>query len=61
MQRLLDYYYTKASDAGYTAEHHAAGAEHVLAGNRRGGGTFMATMRARADGGTDVDLMADGG
>lgn len=61
MQRLLDYYYTKASDAGYTAEHRADGAEHVLAGNRRGGGTFMATMRARADGGTDVDLMADGG
>jgi len=61
MQRLLNYYYTKASDAGYTAEHHAAGAEHVLAGNRRGGGTFMATMRARGDGGTDVDLMADGG
>ena len=61
MQRLLDWYFTKASAAGYTAQHHADGAEHVLAGNRRGGGTFMATMRARADGGTDVDLMADGG
>ena len=61
MQRLLDWYYTKASGAGYSAEHHADGAEHVLAGNRRGGGTFMATMRARTDGGTDVDLMADGG
>lgn len=61
MQRLLDWYYTKASDAGYTAEHHADGAEHVLAGNRRGGGTFMATMHARQDGGTDIDLMADGG
>lgn len=60
LQRLLDWYYTKASGAGYTAEHHADGAEHVLAGNRRGA-TFMATLRARQDGGTDVDLMADGG
>ena len=61
MQRLLDWYYTRASTAGYTAEHQTDGADHVLAGNRRAGGSFMATLRARADGGTDVDLMADGG
>lgn len=61
MQRLLDWYYTRSSEAGYASEHHADGAEHVLAGNRRGGGSFMATMRARTDGGTDIDLMADGG
>ncbi|WP_019515786.1 hypothetical protein [Sphingomonas sp. Mn802worker] len=61
MQRLLDWYYTKSGDAGYTAQHQADGAEHVLAGNRRGGGSFLALMRARQDGGTDVDLMADGG
>ena len=61
MQRLLDYYYTKASAAGYAAGHQADGAEHVLGGKRAAGGAFLAVMRARADGGTDVDLMADGG
>lgn len=62
MQRLLDYYYTRASDAGYAAQHKADGAEHVIAGTKRdGAGAFMAIMRARKGGGTEVDLMADGG
>lgn len=61
MQRLLDYYYTKTSAAGYPAGHRADGAEHVLGGRRADGAAFLAVMRARKDGGTDVDLMADGG
>lgn len=61
MQRLLDYYYTKTTAAGYAAEHGSDGAEHVLAGTRRAGGAFLVVLRKRSDGGTDVDLMADGG
>lgn len=61
MQRLLDWYYTKATAAGFRAGHQADGAEHVLAGTHAGGGAFLAVLRARQDGGTDVDLMADGG
>ena len=61
MQRLLDWYYTKTSGAGFRAGHQADGAEHVLAGTKPGGAAFLAVMRARDDGGTDVDLMADGG
>lgn len=61
MQRLLDWYYTKASAAGYTAEHGMDGAEHVLAGTRPAGGAFLLVLRKRADGGTEADLMADGG
>ncbi|KQT31341.1 hypothetical protein ASG29_15420 [Sphingomonas sp. Leaf412] len=61
MQRLLDYYYTKASAAGYAAGHQADGAEHILGGKRRDGAAFLAVMRARAGGGTEVDLMAEGG
>lgn len=62
MNRLLDWYYTRTGDAGYDAGHGADGAEHVLAGSRRGGtGAFMLVLRARPDGGTDADLLADGG
>lgn len=61
MQRLLDWYYTRATAAGFRSGHQADGAEHVLAGTKPGGGAFLAVMRARGDGGTDVDLMADGG
>lgn len=61
LQRMLDWYYTRASAAGYAAGHQADGAEHVLAGTRPGGGAFLVVARTRDDGGTDVDLMADGG
>lgn len=61
MQRLLDYYYTKASAAGYAAGHRADGAEHILGGKRRDGAAFLTVMRARGDGGTEVDLMTEGG
>lgn len=62
MQRLLDWYNTKAGDAGYVAQHKVDGAEHAIAGTKRdGAGAFMAIMRPRKGGGTQVDLMADGG
>ena len=60
MQRLIDFYYSKASAAGFDAGHQANGGEHVLAGKSRSGAAFLAVFRSRRDGGTDVDLMADG-
>jgi hypothetical protein len=61
VQRMLDWYFTRTGDAGYRAEHKADGAEHTLAGTNPKGGAFLVVVRARKDGGSDVDLMADGG
>ena len=58
MQRLLDWYYTRTSDAGYRAGHGTEGDEHILAGTRPSA-AFMLRLRPRGDGGTDVDLMVD--
>ena len=60
MQRLLDWYFTRTSDAGYRAEHQADGREHILAGTKAGG-AFLLVLNPRKEGGTQVDLMADGG
>ncbi len=59
LQRLLDWYYTKATAAGFTAQHGAEGAEHTLAGTKPGG-AFLVTVKPAAGGGSAVDLMADG-
>ncbi|MDQ2878902.1 MAG: hypothetical protein M3R41_07485, partial [Pseudomonadota bacterium] len=62
LQRVLDYYYTHAIGAGYAAGHQANGAEHILGGTRqRDGAAFTLFVKARADGGTDVDLLANNG
>jgi len=60
MQRLLDWYYTQTSNAGFRAEHQAEGTEHILAGTKKNA-AFMLVLKPRAGGGTSVDLMADGG
>lgn len=58
---VLDWYYTVAVRAGYTAEHQASGAEHVLAGTRDAdGGAYYVTLRPRGRG-TEVDLIANNG
>lgn len=62
LQRVLDWYYTKASGAGYAAAHRVNGPQHVLAGTRgRDGGAFTLYVTARGDGGSDVDLLANRG
>lgn len=62
LQTILDWYYTRATKAGYSAEHQADGGEHVLAGTRdRDDGAFALFLTSRADGGTDVDLVANNG
>lgn len=61
VQRILDWYYTHVRQAGYTLQHRADGGEHVLAGTRAAGGAFLLVARPRAGGGTEADLMVDGG
>jgi hypothetical protein len=62
MQAMLDWYYTKAVRAGYTAEHQVDGDEHILGGTRdRDGGAYVLFMTARNDGGTDIDMVANNG
>ncbi len=57
--KVIDYYYTQASRAGYSAEHKMDGAQHVLGGTR-GEAAYMVYATPR-DGGTDVDLVVKGG
>lgn len=56
LQPTMDWYYTKAKTAGFTAEHQAQGDAHALGGT---GGAFayMVYLSPRGDGGTDVDLV----
>ncbi|MBS0284640.1 MAG: hypothetical protein JSS15_09500 [Proteobacteria bacterium] len=61
LQRLLDWYFTKAGDAGIAAQHGIDGNDHVLAGAARGKGAFFVMLRPRKGGGTEVDLMTDAG
>lgn len=58
-QRLLDWYFTRASSAGFRVEHGTDSGDHILAGTRSGA-AFFAIVHPRP-GGTDVDLMADAG
>lgn len=61
LQRVLDWYYTRTSEAGFTSRHEAKGSEHVLAGTQRDGGAFAVWLRPRAGGGTEVDLATNNG
>ncbi|MES2055893.1 MAG: hypothetical protein V4564_08150 [Pseudomonadota bacterium] len=62
LQTVLDWYYTRTTNAGYSAEHQAQGEEHVLGGTRkRDDGAFALFLTKRGDGGTDVDIVANNG
>lgn len=62
LQGMLDWYYTKATKAGYTSEHQVDGEQHILGGTRdRDDGAYVLFMTSRADGGTDIDLVANNG
>lgn len=56
--RVLDWYYTQVTRAGYSAEHQAQGDEHVLGGTRAGA-AYALYVRPRPGGGSDVDLLVD--
>jgi hypothetical protein len=62
LNTMIDWYYTKAVRAGYTAEHQIDGEQHILGGTRdRDGGAYVIYLTARPDGGTDIDLVANNG
>ncbi|GGA35569.1 hypothetical protein [Sphingomonas psychrolutea] len=62
LQIVLDWYYTRVTTSGYSAEHQSDGTEHTLGGTRdRDGGAYVLSLTGRRDGGTDVDLVANNG
>lgn len=58
--RVLDWYYTQVTRAGYSADHQADGTQHVLGGTR-GDAAYIVYVTPHAGGGSDVDLVANGG
>lgn len=60
VDRLIDFYYTKANAAGYSAGHRTDGAQHVL-GGIRGEDAYVVYVTARKGGGSDVDLVSNAG
>lgn len=62
LRQVVDFYYTKARRAGFSAEHLLDGGDHVLGGTReRDGGAYHIAIRPAKDGGTEVDLLANNG
>jgi hypothetical protein len=60
--RMVDWYYTRASRAGYSAEHQADATQHVLGGTRaRDGGAYVVFLESRGEGTTAIDLVANNG
>lgn len=57
--KVIDYYYTRASGAGLSAEHKMDGTQHVLGGTG-GNGAYIVYATPRG-GGTDIDLVVRGG
>lgn len=60
VQTVIDWYFARAQGAGFSADHQADGAEHVLAGTR-GDAAYALFVARRADGVTQVDLVASHG
>lgn len=58
--KIVDWYYTRARAAGYSAGHKADGEQHVLAG-QRGDDAYVVYASPRAGGGTDIDLVVNAG
>lgn len=54
--RILDWYNARVSRSGYSAEHQASGARHVLGGTR-GDAAYVIYATANPAGGSDVDLL----
>lgn len=54
--RILDWYNARVTHAGYSAEHQASGAQHILGGTR-GDAAYIVYVTASPAGGSDVDLL----
>lgn len=59
--KVIDWYYTQATAAGYSAGHKMEGEQNVLAGVRGGGAAYAVYVSPRKGGGTDVDLVVNVG
>lgn len=60
LRTVLDYYYTRAKTAGYSAEHQVSDADHILAGTK-GDDAFYVTLTEHPGGGTEADLIVNNG
>lgn len=62
MERLINWYYTRAVRTGYSAEHQIRNGNHVLGGYReRDEGAFFIIFANHPNGGTAVDIVANNG
>ena len=62
IKTMVDWYYTRTTNGGFSAEHQSDGDQHILGGTRaKDGGAYVLFMTERADGGTDIDLVANNG
>lgn len=60
LRTVLDWYYTRAKTAGYSAEHQVSDADHILAGTR-GNDAFYVTLTEHPGSGTETDLIVSDG
>jgi len=60
LTEVIDFYYTRARAAGYSAEHVRQAGEHQLGGTK-GATSFVVYARDLPGGGTSVDLVTNGG
>lgn len=60
LKSVVDFYYTKARRAGYSAEYQLRGADHVLGGTKSEA-AYVLFLKPLANGGTEVDIVANGG
>ncbi|MCB2047078.1 MAG: hypothetical protein KDE32_02485 [Novosphingobium sp.] len=56
---VIDFYYTRARKAGYGAEYHMEGSDHVL-GGKNGAKAYVVSARKLDNGLTEVDLVSSG-
>ncbi|MBW4331522.1 hypothetical protein KY084_11650 [Stakelama sp. CBK3Z-3] len=62
LDTMVNWYYTRARRAGFTAEHQIDGTEHILGGTRaRDDGAYVLWLRPRDGGGTDIDIVTNNG
>ena len=54
--RILDWYNARVSRAGYSVDHQASGAQHVLGGTR-GDSAYVVYASAAPGGGSEIDLI----
>jgi hypothetical protein len=57
---VMDFYYTRASAAGFATQHVMQGGDNVLGGSKGGGASVMVFARAVDGGLTTVDLVTSG-